>query len=128
VKIQQRLIYFITRANWIIYSIISIGGLVFAPADFARGIVLGGLIVTVNFYLLAKTLDKALTPPHLAPHRAIIAKYYVRFIICGIIIFFLISQKIVNPLGLIIGLSVVVASIMLATLCELKRLISKEAV
>jgi hypothetical protein len=34
----------------------------------------------------------------------------------------------VNPLGLFVGLSVVVASIMLATARELKRLIFKEAV
>ncbi len=126
--IQQRLISFISRANWVIFSIVSLVGLMLAPADFARGIILGGIIVTVNFYLLARTLKKALNPLHLAPHRTIIAKYYVRFVICGTIIFFLISQHIVNPLGLIIGLSVVVASIMLATFLELKRLICKEAV
>jgi hypothetical protein len=128
VIIQQRLIAFISRANWIILCIVSLGGLILAPADFTKGIIFGGLIVTVNFHLLARTLKKALSPPHLASHRTIIAKYYVRFIASGIIIFFLISQHIVNPLGLFIGLSVVVASITLATLCELKRLIFKEAV
>jgi hypothetical protein len=37
-------------------------------------------------------------------------------------------MQIVNPLGLFIGLSVVVASITLATLLEIKHLIFKEAV
>jgi hypothetical protein len=34
----------------------------------------------------------------------------------------------VNPIGLFVGLSVVVASIMLATLLEIKNLFFKEAV
>ena len=100
----------------------------FSPPDFARGVLCGGLLVTLNFHLLAKTLKKALTPPHLASPKVVMAKYYVRFIISGFIIFILISKHLVNPLGLFLGLSVVVASIVLATACELKKLIFKEAV
>jgi hypothetical protein len=78
--------------------------------------------------MLARTLKKTLTPPHLASHNAVLAKYYLRFMVSGLIIFLLIAGKVVNPLGLILGLSVVVASIMLATVCEIKHLIFKEAV
>jgi hypothetical protein len=103
-------------------------GVIFAPLTFTLGILSGGLIVTINFHLLARTLRNALTPPHLSSHNVVIAKYYVRFIVSGLIIFFLISQHIVNPLGLFVGLSVVVASIVMAALCELKHLMVKEAV
>ena len=126
--IQARLLKFITRSNWILLAAASILGLIVSPPDFARGIIFGGLLVTVNFPLLARTLKKALTPPHLASPNAILAKYYIRFILSGILIFVLIAGHIVNPLGLVLGLSVVVASIMLATICELKKLIFKEAV
>lgn len=98
------------------------------PADFAKGVLFGGLLVTVNFHLLAGTLRKALTPPHLSSHNIVIAKYYLRFIGSGFIIFVLIAGNYVNPVGLVIGLSVVVFSIMLATLCEITKLIFKEAV
>jgi len=87
-----------------------------------------GLLVTVNFHLLAGTLRKALTPPHLSSHNLVIAKYFLRFIGSGFIIFVLIAGNYVNPVGLVIGLSVVVTSIMLATLCEITKLIFKEAV
>ena len=127
-NIQQRILTFITRANWIIFTGASLAGLALAPADFANGIIFGGLIVTLNFHLLARTLKKAMTPPHLSSHNVVLAKYYVRFVISGIIIFFLISRHWVDPLGLFVGLSVVVASIMLATMCEFKKLIFKEAV
>jgi hypothetical protein len=127
-NIQQRLITFVTRSNWIIFIFASLLGFwLFTPA-FARGILCGGLIVTVNFHLLSKTLKKALTPPHLTSHNVVIAKYYFRFLVSGVIIFFLIVTHFVNPVGLVLGLSVVVSSIMLATLVEIKKMICKEAV
>lgn len=127
-KIQERLLKFITRANWVLLLLSSILGLMFLPLNFAKGIIFGGLIVTVNFHLLYRTLKKALTPPHLSSHNVILAKYYFRFFVSGLILFFLIKGGYVAPLGLFIGLSVVVASIMLATLLEVKKLIFKEAV
>ena len=126
--IQDRLIHFVVRANWILLALAALGSLMLASPGVVRGIIAGGLIVTINFHLLSRTLKKALTPPHLASHHSMLAKYYLRFIISGIVIFVLISQHWVNPLGLFIGLSVVVASITLATFIEVKRLIFKEAV
>jgi hypothetical protein len=58
----------------------------------------------------------------------VLAKYYIRLTISGLIILWLIAGGYVHPLGLFIGLSVVVASIMLAALCEIKHHIFKEAV
>ena len=127
-EIQQRIIQFVTRANWILCAVTSILGFVFLPLNFACGVLFGGLLVTINFHLLAKTLNKALTPPHLASHNVVLAKYYLRFLISGFIIFLLIAGRIVHPVGLVIGLSVVVFSIIFATLCEAKKLIFKEAV
>ena len=127
-EIQQRILTFVTRTNWTLFVVFSIAGFIFVPADFARGILFGGLLVTANFHLLARTLRKALKPPHLSSHNVVIAKYFLRFIASGFIIFVLIAGHFVHPLGLIIGLSVVVCSIMLATLCEFKKLIFKEAV
>ena len=128
VDIQKRILTFVTRSNWILFLLASSLGFVLLPADFARGVLFGGLLVTVNFHLLAGTLRKALTPPHLSSHNVVIAKYYLRFIAIGFIIFILIAGGFVNPVGLIIGLSIVVFSIMLATLCEITKLIFKEAV
>ena len=126
-EIQQRLLKFVTRTNWILFFFASISGIVILPPDFSRGIIFGGLIVTINFHLLYRTLKKAFRPPSLSSHRVVLAKYYIRFLISGAIIFVLISGHYVDPLGLIIGLSVVVASIMLATMCELTKHIFKEA-
>ena len=127
-KIQQRILKFVTRTNWILFSVASIVGLIISPPHFAMGIIFGGLIVTINFHLLYRTLKKALTPPHLASLRVVLSKYYIRFIVSALIIFVLISRQYVHPVGLFIGLSVVVVSIMLATMCEFKKLFFKEAI
>ena len=119
---------FVTRTNWVLFVAASLAGLLFSTTGFAKGIIFGGLIVTVNFHLLARTLRKALTPPRLTSPNVILAKYYFRFFVSGLILFFLISGKYVEPLGLFVGLSVVVASIMLATIIEVKNLFFKEAI
>ncbi|BBO86666.1 hypothetical protein DSCO28_72320 [Desulfosarcina ovata subsp. sediminis] len=127
-NIQQRLLTFVTRSNWVLLASVSLLGFVATSPSFARGLIFGGLIVTINFHLLARTLKKALRPSRLASPNVILVKYYIRFIISGVIIFFLIRQQVVNPIGLFLGLSVVVVSITLATMVELKKLIFKEAV
>ena len=126
-EIQERLVKFVIRANWVLFFIAGITGLFFMPPDFTKGIIFGGLIVTINFHLLYRTLKKAFSPPYLASTRVVLGKYYIRFIISGLIIFVLISEHFVDPLGLFVGLSVVVASIMLATVRELTKYIFKEA-
>ena len=127
-KIQERLLKFVTRMNWVLLALSSLFGLLYATPAFAGGIICGGLIVTINFHLLYRTLKKSFVPAGLVSHHVILAKYYARFIISGLIIFVLIFKHMVNPIGLFIGLSVVVVSITLATLIEFKNLILKEAV
>lgn len=123
VEIQRRIVAFVTRANWTILAAATLGALFFTPLRTALGVFSGGVLVTVNFHLLARTLRGALTPPHLASHHTVLAKYYVRFLISGFVIFVLIAGGVVDPLGLVAGLSVVVASIILATMREVTKLI-----
>ena len=127
-QIQARILKFVTRTNWVLLVVVGVLGLAFLPIQFAKGIVIGGLIVTVNFHLLYRTLKKALTPPHLASHNIVILKYYLRFVVSGLILLFVISGQYAAPLGLVVGLSVVVASIFLATILEVSKLFMKEAV
>ena len=126
-RIEKRLLKFITFTNWILFLAVTISGFILAPGPFAWGIVAGGLLVTINFHLLYRSLRQALTPPHIANTRVILGKYYIRFFLSAFIIFVLIADHWVNPLGLIIGLSVVVTSFFIATFNEIRRVIFKEA-
>ncbi len=126
--IQDSIVVFVNKTNWILFCFVNICGFIFMPLDFGLGVLFGGLIVTINFFFLAKTLKKAFSPPYILKHNVVIMKYYIRFVISGVIIFLLIAGDVVSPIGLIVGLSVVVVSIFCVTLREVKKLIFKEAV
>jgi hypothetical protein len=129
----QKIINFITTSNWILLLLTSFIALMATPTDVSLGVLLGGLIVAINFHLLKSTLEKMFRPEVVSEQgRSIMSnvliKYYIRFVISGGLIFLLISKHIVHPLGLLAGLSVVVASMFMATLLELTRILFKEAV
>jgi hypothetical protein len=118
---------FVTYANWLLLVAAAI--IAFSSFSFQAGlgVIAGGLIVTINFHLLAKTLKKALSPQSTTSIKGVLAKYYIRFTITAIIIYLLMKTHKVDPVGLIVGLSIVVASMMFATLNELRQSITKEA-
>lgn len=129
----QKIVNFVTRTNWLLFLAASLVSLAIAPKNVYLGVVLGGLIVAVNFQLLKKTVINNICPEKVSEKGNsllgnLLVKYYIRFAMSGGIIYLLISQHIVHPLGLLAGLSVVVASIFIATVLELTRLIFKEAV
>ncbi len=129
----EKIVDFITTSNWLILFFAGLIGLMAAPPQVALGIVLGGLIAVINFHLLKKTLKKVFNPKIVSENgRSVVGsaliKYYIRFGISGFVLYLLISKHIVHPLGLLAGLSVVVASMFLATVLELTRLFFKEAV
>jgi hypothetical protein len=117
-----------TITNWVVFCTSVLCGFVLAQGHFAWGIVAGGLIVTVNFHLLYRSLTKSLRPPYIADTKVVLGKYYIRFVISGAIIFVLIKYHYVSPLGLVIGVSVVVASFFITTFNEIRRILFKEAV
>ncbi|MBA3010501.1 MAG: ATP synthase subunit I [Proteobacteria bacterium] len=129
----QKIVNFVTKTNWLLFMGSSLLALMTTPTKVSLGVLLGGLIVAVNFQLLKKTIVNNLSPEVVSVKGRslvgnVLVKYYIRFVISGGLIFLLISNHIVHPLGLLAGLSVVVASMFLATLLELTRLFFKEAV
>jgi len=125
-EIQERILKFVTRTNWIIFAASAIAAWLLWPPDFARGITFGGLLVTINFHLLHRTLKKSLDPPYRVSMSIPLIKFYMRFFTSGVIIFLLLYTHLVHPIGLVLGLSVVVASIFLATLMEIKHMLFEE--
>ncbi|ABW66439.1 ATP synthase subunit I [Desulfosudis oleivorans] len=127
VSIEQHILNFVTRSNWVLFFCLAVPGAIYLPR-LVSGFICGALIVTINFHLLVRTLRNAFVPDRVVSKNAILAKYYLRFFVSGLLLFVLIAGRLVDPLGLIAGLSVVVASMFLATLFAIKKLIFKEAI
>lgn len=99
--------------NWIILLVLSSVSYFLMENAFTAGIILGGFLIIANFTLLQRTITKAFRPDGVfgANKGAVIGKYYLRLAALGVLIYLLIRQRWVNPVGLAVGLSVVVASI-----------------
>jgi hypothetical protein len=77
------------------------------------GIILGGLIIILNFRLFQNTIRRAFSPEGVMEgvKIVIILKYYFRLLALGIVIYVFIAKGGIDPVGLAIGLSTVVISI-----------------
>lgn len=129
----EKIINFIIRTNWLLFLGSSLLALLFASPKVYLGVFLGGLIVTINFHVLKNTVTKNFNQKQVLEKGksligALLVKYYLRFALTAVIIFLLISNRSVHPVGLLAGLSVVVASTFIAAAIELTKIIFREAV
>jgi ATP synthase I chain len=113
--------------NGVVFTLLLLVSLIWMSPLFTLGVALGGLIVLFNFHLLYRILKKAFIPDRLASPKSIIIKYYLRILGMGIILYILIANKLVDPLGLLVGLSVVVINLTLLGFNEMRKIFFKEA-
>ncbi len=109
----EKLVKQLRAQNWIILMILGIASFFLMSSTFTLGIILGGLIIIANFNVLQHTIRSSFSPDGVMKNNklAIVAKYYFRLAILAVIIYILITNGWVNPIGLAIGLSIVVFSI-----------------
>ena len=103
----------ITKRNWIILFLLSLISYFAMPPSATLGVILGGVVVIINFDLLQNTIRRAFpTNGTEKPKKPVlIIKSYVRLLGLGLVIYLLIKLARVDPIGLAIGLSTVVFSI-----------------
>ena len=97
------------------------------PGRFTLGVMAGGLVILTNFHLLSRVLKSGLTPGQLTTPMAVIAKYYLRLLGTALVLYVLIAYRLVNPFGLLLGLSVVVINLTLVGCNEMRKILFKEA-
>ena len=113
----------ISKRNWIILLILSTTSYFLLSRLLTTGIIMGGLIVIFNFDLLQHTIRRAFpTSEGLKTSKFfLIGKCYFRLLALGVVIYLLIKLGMVDPIGLTIGLSTVVFSIIsFGVSCALK--------
>jgi diacylglycerol kinase len=121
-------------ANWSVLAVLVLAGFFWRGREFALGILVGGLVVVVNFHLLHQALrgfvEQAAHQSQEGSSRAkafFAGRQLLRFFVLLAIIFLLVSQGWLNIFGLLVGLSTVVLTLMLAALQEMIKLKNKEA-
>jgi hypothetical protein len=122
VREEERLLKVIVLSNWILLAVLTVGGFLLRTWNFGWGVLAGGLIIAINFHFLYRTLRKSLNPLKLARPGMILGKYYIRFLISALVIYVLISEHYVDPLGLLLGLSIIMMSLLVGLFYEVRKI------
>lgn len=125
--VEDPLLQQVRVMNGAVFAFLMLGSLIMMSPRFTLGVGMGGLIILANFHILYRVLKKAFIPERLASPKVVIVKYYLRLIGTGFILYLLIAKKIVDPLGLVVGLSVVVINLTLLGCNEMRKILFKEA-
>ena len=111
--------------NLVTFAVLSLGALIFAPAKSALSVMAGGAIALINFRLLERSIRRSLMPQMIKRRPVLgkaLIKYYFRFAATALAIVILVRQGLVEPLGLLVGLSVVVFAIFMWGALHVRKL------
>ncbi len=103
-----RIWLFISGAVYLIGLVLC---LPFAHSGFMLGFGLGGALALVNSWLSARKIQRTDFLNRMGVVASVLGGFYVRLIILGLCLYGLIRFSEVDPLGLIIGLSVIPAGL-----------------
>ena len=114
---NEFLIHRVDILSWVIVVFFSGLAWLYYPVLIAKSVLIGGLVANISFFYLKKDLKDFLQGKLLHSGKIQRAKYkfylkyYARLSAIALILYILVSRQIVHPLGLLMGLSVVVISI-----------------
>lgn len=106
----------LSRRNWIILGILLAGSLPLANWPVSAGILTGGLVAIAGFAWLQRSLRRLLADSAHGSRVRYQFGYVVRLLVLAGILALLIAVVKIHPVGLAIGLSVVVINLLWLTL------------
>ena len=106
----------LSRRNWVILGILLMVSLPFANWPVTMGILAGGLVAIAGFAWLHRSLRRLLADPAQGARVRYQLGYAVRLVALAGVLALLIAVVKIHPVGLAIGLSVVVINLLWFTL------------
>jgi len=107
--------------NWMILGAFVLVSLILQSYRFSLGVLLGGFISIVNYHWLNRDLKKVFKILTDGAKTRVMFKYYIRFGVTAIALYFIVSSDIVDIIGLLIGLSTVLFNIVLTAVVTLSK-------
>jgi len=113
-------------------GLVSLGLLLFSflaadPLAFALGVLFGGAYSILNFRLMQITFDKAMKMPSARAQKYVQTRYFLRYLITGVVIYVAIINPWVNIIGVLLGLVAVKISVLINTTVSKKNVLINEA-
>jgi hypothetical protein len=118
------------KLTWVVLLILSSFGYFIMSPFWTAGVLFGGLVAIANFSVLQHTVRRAFSPEgiHQGARMSIVGKYYLRLLALGVILYVLITRGWIDPVGLVVGLSTVMLSIIGVAIHMVLRAGTKEAI
>ncbi len=101
----------LTRRNWVILALLILASLPFGNLALSIGILLGGLVAIGGFLWMRRSLTCLLKEPTGGARFRYQFGYIIRLAALAVILAVLIAILKIHPIGLIIGLSVVIINL-----------------
>lgn len=103
--------------NWIILALMVAVSLIWRSAEVTLGVLGGGLVVALNYHWMGYSLARLLADPRRVRQAKVRAglNLLLRLVVVGMVIYLLLVQVRVHPLGLAAGLSVYIVNLLVAT-------------
>jgi hypothetical protein len=108
----DQLVATLHRRNWWILGGVAGGSLLFGNWPVTAGIIAGGLVAIGGFNWLQRSLKRLLTEPAQGAGARYQLGYVVRLLALAAVLTLLIAVVKIHPIGLAIGLSVVVVNLL----------------
>jgi hypothetical protein len=116
--------------NWFSLLVMSLISYFFMSRSLTLGIVLGGFIVIANFWVFQRSIRRGFLSEGTVRTTSffVVAKYFLRLSVLAIIIALSVKCKWIDPVGLALGLSTVVISIVSFGIKRALRSVMGEAI
>lgn len=105
----------LSRRNWLVLGILLAASLPFANWPVSLGILAGGMVAIAGFAWLHRSLRRLLADPVNGARARYQFGYVVRLLVLAGVLALLIAVFKIHPVGLVIGLSVVVINLLWLT-------------
>jgi ATP synthase I chain len=115
----------VERYGWVLTGLLTVGALVARHPLVASGCALGGALSVLHFKWLAMFLTAVVDPqkrPYGRIKKIALGAYLAKYLIITGVVYLLFRYHIVEPLGLLCGLSVIFVAICMAGLQRQKAL------
>ena len=117
----ERLPAQLARRNWLVLAVLLVCSLLFADSGLSLGVLAGGLVAIGAFSWMQRSLRKLLEQPDGGSRSRFQIGYLLRLVALGCCLAVLVAIVKVDPLGLVIGLSVVVINLIGLTIQRVLR-------
>ena len=113
---ESRLVLQLNVSGWAVLLVTLIASLLFLSLEVTIGVVAGGIMVVINLALLQRAVTRALALGRRTHPFAVLPWFYLFFALTALTSWVLIAKHLVDPLGLLLGLSVFIWSVFIVVI------------